>query len=350
MYSLLLSYIIAARYYKKPVKDLLPPGVLKGADYFGMYISTVGKAARLSLSDGCGSGIGPEFPSMFAYATGDVRWNKLALDALSIMDMEAMIKQPGFITWGGYTVLSAIFGPDDLMNQKEIVPTFKIHASSGHATSCRITENGAVRFHICGSSSTEGHSHEDKGSFILEAFGESIFIDRGTPIYSDSLLDKFKYARMHNLITVLDSNGIEQRQTNPCTSEVIPTGSGDNIKFNIEIDTSPAWGKPVISMQRKIDSPEFCLFNITDDIELEYDAPVVFNLHSYYPINIENGYAEFTSLKTRVKVEWEWDGVVISSGEELFDGEHKPVYHLAVKSVPQKHHSLITHIKLCEAN
>ncbi len=340
----LISLFLLARYRKLDEKAMIPIGILNSADYFGTYMSTTRKPGKLPLSDGGGQGLSYDFLTMLCRATDDPRWIKTLVEAFDYNNLKSVNESNG--VWLETSVRSLIFGPDDLSRQEEIVPVFKINTSTGHATSRRETEMGQVRLHLCGSSPTEGHSHEDKGAIILEAFGEDLLIDRGSLVYNDPLCQELKYAYMHNLVTLLDTNGQKMCQINPCPKAICPTGYGNEKLLHLSMDTASAWGEAVKKMNRTVDSEEPLSFTITDEIVLKDECPVIFNFNSYYPIEVHGNTVVFSAQKSRLHVSWEWGGKVIKSSEELYDGGRRKVYRLAVCSEASKEHTLVTRMKI----
>jgi hypothetical protein len=227
-----------------------------------------------------------------------------------------------------------------------MAPVFAIQKGAGHAASRRTTPHGDVYVHLCGSSATEGHSHEDKGALLLEAFGEAFLVDRGTPIYSDPSTSLLKEARMHNVIVPLESDGLFGHQINPCPQAICPVGQGDEKVLTLRADCSPAWGKPVRRVVRTLESPDPYHFTVTDEVDLDERRSLVFNLHSYFPLDVTGSTAVFCGLKSRLQVTWEWEGTVLMAGEDLHDGQHVPVHHLALQSPAAKTHRLVTHLTL----
>ena len=345
MFYMLCSYLLLAKHGHTAAQQLAPPGVLKGADYFGPFVSSAGLATRLSLSDGAQNQLPSDWIAMFAQLTGDARWNKLLADFLQA-DVAQIAALPSNKIWATTGVRTLIFGPDNLGQQANIVPVFKIHTGAGHATSCRPAEKGLLRLHLCGASATEGHSHEDKGALLLESFGEALLIDRGITVYGDPITGLLKQARLHNLVTPVGADGREMSQLNPCPQAACPAGLGDEQQLHLTIDASAAWGQPVLRAVRAIDSDHPLHFTLTDEIDLAQALPVVFNLHSYAPIQISGNQATFTGSKSELTVTWQWAGEVITCAQELCDGEHQPVYHLAVRAPAAANHKLVTEFEV----
>ena len=344
-YYALLSYMLWSRQQGVPADQIVAPGMLKSADCLGLYVATAPPTNLLWLSDGPRPGLQTDWLAMFAAITGDGRWKGLLRDCVTSKDMDQMTRAMGS-EWSATSVRTLIFGPEDLSDCRPMVPVFAIQPGSGHATSLRQTPHGPVRLHLCGSSSTEGHSHQDKGAIVLEAFGEELLIDRGITYYSDPMTQILKIARLHNLAAPTDDQCQDLQQINPCPAAVCPTGSGDGQSLHLTVDAAPAWGDSVRRVVRTIDSPDPLHFTITDELELPAPGAVTFHLHSRFPLSVSGNTATFQAHKSALRVRWDWAGEAVHAGEELCDGAHTPVNHLAVRAAPATRHVLLTHLEI----
>ena len=346
MFYMLGSYLLLGRHLGAAPRDLVPPGVIKGADYFGTFVSTSGGAARLPLSDGGGVELPSDWLAMFAHVTGDPRWNGLLASRLE-SDMRPILEGVASRVWKGSSVRTLIYGPEELQHRAAMVPGFRIHADSGHATSARETPSGTVRLHLSGSSAAEGHSHADKGAIVLEAMGVTLLADRGTPVYSDPITSIIKETRWHNALTVEAEDGGELSQINPCPAAVCPTGSGDARELHLRVDVTPAWGDPVRSMARSIDSDDPLRLTVRDTVELSSPRRVMFHLHSHYAVSPDGPSAALISSPAcRLRVSWRWRGTIASAAADLKDGEGRTVYHLAIRSEAAAFHDLTTALEV----
>lgn len=343
---MLFSYLQLARLRGRSAAELAPPGLQRAADYYGLFVATAQPATRLMLSDNTTAVLDSDTLAMLGAATGDPRWNRLLIERLTAANTDAVSTHPqSFLTLAGVRTL--IFGPDDLSRQAPAVPVFGIHASTGHACSCRSTAHGPVRLNLCGAATDEGHSHEDKGAIILEAFGEALLIDRGTPIYSDPAVSLLKMARFHNLATPEDGRGQCCRQINPCPKPATPEGHGDEHCLSLRIDATPAWHPDLVRQAaRAIESDDPLHITIIDEFELISAASLVFHLQTYAPVTIAERTATIAAERSTLSVTWEWPAVSAEAGADLYDYAHRSVQHLAVRSLPARRHRLVTRLEL----
>lgn len=67
---------------------------------------------------------------------------------------------------------------------------------------------GRIHLHVCSGPSKGGHSHQDKGSFILEVGDEVLALDRGTTSYDNPAHLLMWRAECHNLVCPGNEDGI----------------------------------------------------------------------------------------------------------------------------------------------
>ena len=167
-------------------------------------------------------------------------------------------------------------------------------------------------------------------------------------IYNDPLVAMLKTAKVHNTFTYLDGKNVDAQQVDPAPW-MAPSGSGDETKFNLTLDTTAAWVKesPVVSMIRKIDSPGPLNIKVTDTVEFSAATVGVFNLNSYTKPEIDGNSAIYKFKDFSVKVSWDWNGTVLHADRELCNGNHTPVYRLAVGTPKAVKHTGSVDIEIC---
>ena len=155
-----------ARHRGKPLEDMIPGKLHLMWNYIGSLVSTVGKpGSYLPISDTVGNQIALDAVSLLATALGTGGWTGLLGACL------AAGTKPRY-DWSFDGPFAIIFGPDDCPEPKVEVPVFSHLKTLGMLTSNRPWKEGSVRLHLVGAVADAGHSHADKGSFILEAMGE----------------------------------------------------------------------------------------------------------------------------------------------------------------------------------
>jgi hypothetical protein len=198
---------------------------------------------------------------------------------------------------------------------------------------------------VVGGKANAGHAHEDKGSLILEAFGEELLVDRGTCFYGDARSALMKQAVRHNLVT-LDDNGKPGRQQNPVPIAVIPTGEGDETTLEACVDATPAWSHLAASCSRSIKSETPTDVVVTDRIERLATGAVSVHFQSRCQWQQRDGcwFVEGDTARVEIRPDWEvesWD-----AREDLFDSRFEPVYRLTLRTTQSKTFELQTHLTL----
>ena len=159
-----------------------------------------------------------------------------------------------------------------------------------------------VKLFIQGNQAGAGHTHEDKGSFVLEFAGDTFAMDPGTCDYSHPLAGILKHCERHNMLVPY---GAAERPTPQCPlpHNVKPRGDGDATSFNAMIDATPGWDKYYRRWQRTWDSPRPDVLTITDDYELTSGDGVEFYWQTQLPVTIEGNRVIITGRQGRALIE-----------------------------------------------
>ena len=159
-----------------------------------------------------------------------------------------------------------------------------------------------VKLLIQGNKAGAGHTHEDKGSFVLEFAGETFAVDPGTCDYSHPLAGILKHCERHAMLVPY---GMPERPAPACPLplDVKPSGDGDATRFHAELDVTPGWEKYYRRWQRRWHSPEPALLTITDDYELASGDGVEFYWQTRLPVIVEGARAIIAGARGRAVVE-----------------------------------------------
>ena len=138
------------------------------------------------------------------------------------------------------------------LSPRQIRPPFETSRRPGCCA-----RRGSAGKDLCGSSSSAGpagagHGHDDRGSFVLEAFGEELATERGQMPYVDPRSATIKRARYHNLAIPHDENGQPMRQHNPCPVDSIAQGEGDETRLHCRMNLNGVWPEPVTDCSRSL--------------------------------------------------------------------------------------------------
>jgi len=332
------AFAVASRFLKTPLADLLPPELLRAGNYYRVMASTAVPGCVINTSDGGRCGLrmrGGAVPAL-ARITGDA----------ALLNMTAQLCEPdaaGTIP-GAERVLAE--GPELLPSPVPSAPVFEIFPQTGVLCSCRPTANGPVRLQVVGAKANAGHGHEDKGSLVLEAFGEELLIDRGTCFYGDARSELLKKAWRHNLLTPDDADGRPVAQVNPLPVAVIPHGRGDEHTLHVEIDATAAWPEVLAKWTRSITGDEPCRFTLHDVVERLAAGSVSLHFQSRFRWTAHGQSWESCGLAACVRITPAWSVGYCDACEDLFDSAYVPVYRLSLRTPPGMRFDLETTIEV----
>lgn len=242
-------------------------------------------------------------------------------------------------------VFELIHGPEDLPEAALPIPSFARFPESGMMSSFRTDGDRSVRLFLTGGKADGGHSHDDRGSLIVEIDRQNVLVDGSQLVYSDPQAEIMKYALFHNLVTpgAIEETGV--RQINPCPVSTVVTGSGDANRLDCSIDVSGAWAAPVTGASRRVKADCIEVFTIEDTMDLESPGPVTFRCNALQPFEAAGpGWRLLgTGFEFRIEPAWE---VARSSIEQIgVDGAKRPLFQLMLEAPDSKSHRLITTCK-----
>lgn len=111
------------------------------------------------------------------------------------------------------------------------------------------------------------HTHEDKGSFVLEFAAQSFATDLGIRDYGDPMSNVYKQAQRHNMLAPYGTPD-RPRPLRPLPVDVGPAGEGDEIRFHARIEAAPGWGDFYKQWEREWDSATPDTLVIRDEYEI----------------------------------------------------------------------------------
>ncbi len=170
------------------------------------------------------------------------------------------------------------------------LPAFVNMKSLKFMTSTRQFNEETVKLFVVGGPKEQGHSHEDKGSFILEFAGQTFADDLGVDNYGTPLAREGQFVNRHNMLVPYGSN----RRLSPARiipESIEPTGQGDETFFKGSIDPTSSWQGIYKKWQRHFDSPTPDKLTITDEYEINEGEGVIFYWNTMLPVSLtEHGF------------------------------------------------------------
>lgn len=330
------GYIVAARIKGKDVREIVPKCVLKTPAYLKNILSTAEPVdAGIAVADGGKPG---------KHGMDMLSRLMLVCDDPEIRAMWAMARRVHEKDGANGDINDILFGPARLPKAKTAAPVFSLLRHTGMLCSNRPVAGGSVRLQVIGASADAGHTHQDKGSFVLEAFGEEILIDRGICIYCDIRALSMKRADQHNMITPNDSDGVPLAAICPCPEAMLPTGKGDRTALRARIDGSAQWTPHFKKWVRTITSETPQTFVVADAIERRSKGTVSFHLQSRFPWQAKDGAWVSVGKKSTVRVVPAWTPAASVGREDGCDGALQPVYRLTLTTAADTAFRLQTEI------
>lgn len=169
------------------------------------------------------------------------------------------------------------------------------------AASNREHEGEPVKLLFLGNRADSGHTHEDKGSFVLEFARDTFAADPGMTDYGKALSWELKQCERHNMLVPY---GLERRPApeNKLPYHVTPEAEGDATRFAARMDVSPGWGGLYTRWERRLDSPTPDVLTIHDAWELEAGDGVEFYWQTFLDMTLDGTEAVITGRRGRVRV------------------------------------------------
>lgn len=202
-----------------------------------------------------------------------------------------------------------------------------------------------------------GHAHDDKNSFILEAFGQTLLIDRGTPCYTHPDLPFSKLSEAHNTVA---PDGLSQNAVPGQPAADLLRVEAQGAVVIIESDAANAWPGLGRKVLRRLIHLRPATLVVEDWIEWERPATTRQYWQSYHPWRAEGGTwvtaAEGVELRVQVLL---GAGATISAAPYSVDDLLRPVQRLTVEMPPAGTARIITLLQArpnsttawdCEAN
>lgn len=181
------------------------------------------------------------------------------------------------------------------------LPAFISLPDTGLMASVRQLGGAPVKIFLMGFCVGADHTHEDKGSFVLEFAGQSFATDLGICDYGDPMSNVYKQAQRHNMLAPYGTPD-RPRPLRPLPVDVGPAGEGDETRFYARIDATPGWGDFYKQWVREWDSPTPDTLVIRDEYELGRGDGVEFYWQTLLPCRLDGRTATIIGDKGIVTV------------------------------------------------
>jgi len=171
----------------------------------------------------------------------------------------------------------------------------------GLVTSTRLLAGEKLKLFVMGNHAGAGHTHEDKGSFVLELAGETFAMDPGTADYSYPLSSVLKQCQRHNMLVPVGTTE-RPRPESPIPVDVKPAAEGDDQTFSCSIDITPGWERYFRSRTRRWSSPTPEKLVIEDEYELERGDGVEFYWQTELDVTIDGKTVEISGHRAVIRL------------------------------------------------
>lgn len=278
--GLALHYYARAR--GKSLAEVTPPNLLRTADFAEAISSTDGDNDVISVCDATPQIERVDALSFLAAITPGSRWADMHRKAWArrLSGGRTLVdKQP-------LGILSLVVPAPENAASPAVKP-FVYLPEMGIMASTRKVGTEWSKLFIQGNRAKAGHTHEDKGSFVLEFAGETFAGDFGTAMYGDAMTFAVKQCQWHNMLIPVVDTMDRPAPDNPVLTDVKPEGEGDATRFEATIDVTPAWSAYFSKNCRTWTSPTPDELTVTDEYGLAKGKGVEFRWHTMLPVRRE---------------------------------------------------------------
>ncbi len=206
-------------------------------------------------------------------------------------------QRPGF----ALTSLPAMAQAERIPAQAAPPPALVVLPEMGIVASHRPLHGHTVKLLVMGNRARAGHTHEDKGSFVLEFAGQTFALDPGTCDYSNPLAGLLKHCERHNMLVPAGTDARPHPEC-PIPADVKPRAEGDDRRFDAEIDLSPGWDGWYRHWRRRWSSPEPSVLTIRDDYELAAGTGVEWYWQTALPVSVDGQRIVISGRRGRVRL------------------------------------------------
>ena len=173
-------------------------------------------------------------------------------------------------------------GLPPLDTQGPEAPPFVWLRDIGYIASTRQLDGQPVKILIMGHKREADHTHEDKGSFILEFAHQAFAADLGICDYGNPISHAYKQCQRHNMLAPIGTPD-RAHPMRPLPRDVKPEGRGNKTSFKARIDATPGFKKYYKKWLREWKSPNPGILHIRDEFELAQGDGVEFYWQTMLP-------------------------------------------------------------------
>ncbi len=269
--SAILTFYYYGRARGKNARGLIPPAMRATAQMAEMLVSTADDLQMIMICDA--QYIPQEGVAFLAWLMPDSHWVTIFHKSIARTGGQPM-------TLLAQNLLREVPAAGPAFRPLVEMPAI------GQLASHRQLGGARVKLFLMGNQAGASHTHEDKGSFVLEFAGDSFARDFGSCDYSNPLADLLKHCQRHNMLVPL-GDGVRPKPANPILADITPRGRGDEMSFHATMELAAGWEGWFTHWNRRWDSPNPAELTITDDWALERGEGVTFYWTTTLPITLD---------------------------------------------------------------
>lgn len=314
----------------RTLADLLPEPMRKTADFAALTASTDEEQDSIPICD-AGPATAQESLAVMASALPQSQWTAMYRKSLARTGMPQ-------------TVLACKLDAE-IPAAAPPPPCFVQLPVMGALASTRKLGREWVKILVMGNKAGAGHTHEDKGSFVLEYAGQTFAMDPGTTDYSSPLAGLLQKCERHNMLV---PTGIAQRPAPQCPlhADIKPDAWGDEQQFRAQADLAPGWEPYYRRWNRSWESPDPATLIIRDDYELASGTGVEFYWHTLRDVAIDGRLITLTGRRGKVILTAPADCTIRLDELPYIDGS---IQHRIALVHPQTSGRIEVHVKFLPA-
>ncbi len=277
---------LALFYYAKArgvnLQDIIPPAFKRTADFAQAIVSTDDDTDVVPICDG-GAYADQEMLAVLSIALPDSYWVNMFWKSIERGDILSDRRDASYF----FEPLLAWQLKAEIPERRIELKPFVFLSDMGIMASHREIDGEVLKLFIMGNKAGAGHTHEDKGSFVLEFGGETFAMDPGTCDYSSPLSSILQHCERHNML--IPTGTLERpHPESPLMADVKPVGSGDEMFFQAVIDATPGWSGYYESWVRSWESPSPDRLRIKDEYQLTSGDGVVFYWNTQRKVEVQS--------------------------------------------------------------
>lgn len=155
----------------------------------------------------------------------------------------------------------------------------------GMVSSVRSLKGELLKILVAGGRARSSHQHMDKGSFVVQYAGETVFADPGIGDYSHNVGSSMWGIRWHNILQpVLPGEIISQGKVE---TNLVPEAEGDELSFCAKTDLSGVWRGYFEAYTRTLSSAAPEELTVCDNYRLQRGELVEFGLVTLMQVELQ---------------------------------------------------------------